>query len=399
LNICFFALEHHAIGSAGGIASYLDGLTGELAKLGHGIHIIVKGKRDKSIELEKRVFLHEFKGGSVHWYLSKLPLVGKIIALPVRELEWSFEFWQKLRDLKKIYCFDLIESSETGNLMTGLFEKSIPIVIRLHGSAYSFEKATTGKPSLGARLDRALQRVSFKRARGISAPSDFQKRIFKAEVGEGFRVPIIPNPLKYGPTTCKHEVTDDGRKVIFFAGRIAEVKGAWTLLKAFARIVSDIPEARLILAGSPHVSMSAGAVQIFLKENRILDKVEFVGHVQREEIGRYYENCAVYAAPSFYETFCISAIEAMLHGKPVVGSSGTALEEIIDDGETGLLVSPGDEIALARALLKLLNNKELAGEMGEAGKRKAAQYQLDAAVRKALKFYEDLIGGKAESGT
>jgi glycosyltransferase involved in cell wall biosynthesis len=169
------------------------------------------------------------------------------------------------------------------------------------------------------------------------------------------------------------------------------VKGVWTLLKAFVHIIEDHPQVRLVMAGAPHVSISGNVVQHFLADHKIADKVEFVGHVQKEKIGEYYERCSLYAAPSYYETFCISAVEAMLHGKPVVASSETSLEEILEDGKTGLLVPLGDDKALAEAILRLLNDEGLAKRMGEAGREKAAQYQPDFIAEKTLEFYENVV--------
>lgn len=394
MRVCFFALEHHALGSGGGIASYLDALAPALTGLGHEIHIIVKGRAHQTSKLANGSFLHEFRGSNVHWYLSKLPVIGKILSLPIREIEWSWGFYRTLRTLKEETRLDLIESSETGNLFTALLEKKIPLVIRLHGSTYSFEKATKGAASLGAKMDRLLQRISFRKAKGISAPSEFQKTAFETEMGEGFSLKIIPNPGSADTQQRVDEITDDGRKIIFFAGRIADVKGVWTLLKAFVRIVEDHPQARLIMAGSPHVSISGDGVTRFLADHRLTDKVEFVGHVQKEKMGEYYERCAMYAAPSYYETFCISAIEAMLHGKPVVASAGTSLEEIVENGKTGLLVPPGDATALAEAILRLLNDEGLARSMGEAGREKAAQYQPAFIAKKTLEFYKNVVAGK-----
>lgn len=393
LRICFFAIEHHSLGSGGGIASYLEAIVPELVRLGHEVHIIAKGKSNRGYSLAAGGTVHEFKGGNLHWYVSKVPLLGKVFALPLRELEWSWGFYRTLRSLKEVEI-DLIESPESGNFFTALLEKSIPLVIRLHGSTYSFEKSTTGEASLGARLDRALHRISFRRAKGISAPSLFQKCIFESDMGEDFRATVTPNPCYQDAQVNDHDVNDNHRNIIFFAGRIADVKGVWPLLHAFVRIVADNHEARLVLAGSPHVSIPGTAVESFLVEHHIADKVEFVGHIQRDQIGTYYERCAVYVVPSYYETFCISAVEAMLYGKPVVATCRTALEEIVDDGKTGLLVPPGDAEALAAALARLLGDKALARGMGEAGRQKAvALFGSNVIAQKMVAFYNAVICG------
>jgi glycosyltransferase involved in cell wall biosynthesis len=392
MKICFYALEHHSLDSGGGIASYLNAIVPELIRLGHEVHIIVKGRMKNTRQLGDGTFLHEFNGGNIHWYLSKLPLIGKHLALPVREFEWSWGFYRHLRNLKKKYRFNLIESSETGNLLTVLFEKKLPLVIRLHGSTYSFEKSTMGAASFGAILDRILQRYSFNRAKGISSPSSFQKKLFEKECNRMTDVIVIPNPVAVDDFTGPQPVTQEVPKIIFYAGRIADVKGIWPLLKAFSQVIKRNPDVRLIMAGAPHVSISRSSIDSFLEGHNIKSKVELPGYIQKDKIKEYYKRCRVYAVPSYYEAFCISAVEAMLYGKPVVASSGTALEEIVEDGVTGILVPPGDDRALTKAFLKLLNDDELTKQMGEAGCEKVLrEYQPSFIADKTLKFYEEMI--------
>lgn len=392
MKICFYALEHHSLGSGGGIASYLDALVPELTKFGHEVHLIVKGRLDNTRQLDDKTVLHEFRGGNLHWYLSKLPLIGKHLALPIRELEWSLGFYQILESIKKKCQLDLIESSETGNLFTALFEKKIPLVIRLHGSTYSFERSTRRAASFGARLDRILQRYSFKRAKGITSPSEFQRRLFENEHIKTVNVEVIPNPVSTEDSTGFQPANNNPR-TIFYAGRIADVKGIWPLLKAFSQVVKKFPDVRLIMAGAPHVSIPTKAIKQFIDEHNIADKVELLGYIQKDKIKEYYKACSVYVVPSYYETFCISAIEAMMYGKPVVAFSGTAPEEIVDDGKTGLLVPPGDDRALTDALLKILTDDELARSLGEAGREKVLnQFQVSMIVQKSLHFYEHVVG-------
>ena len=397
MNICFFALEHHALGAAGGIASYLEALTVGMEGLGHEIHVIVKGTRQRDLKLERGGFLHEFKGSNLHWYISKLPLLGKVLSLTVRELEWSWGFYRKFRYLQKRYRFDLIESSETGNLFVSLFEKSIPLVIRLHGSTYSFEKSTRGAASFGPKLDRILQRISFRKASGISAPSEFQKRMFDSELSNFSNVAVIPNPVMEHLSPSAGQINQDGsngHKMVFYAGRIADVKGVWPLLEAFVEVAEKRSDALLLMAGSPHVSISRDDIDSFIKSHNLSDKVRFLGHVPREKIPEYYKACTLCVVPSYYETFCITAAEALLHGKPVVASSGTSLEEIVEDGKTGFLVPSGNAGALAEAIMKVLSDEELAERMGYAGRENAlARFSAAKIVLETVSFYLTLVSG------
>ena len=148
----------------------------------------------------------------------------------------------------------------------------------------------------------------------------------------------------------------------------------------------------LIIAGGRHVSVSHKMIDRILDSNGIRKQVNLPGHIEWSQLVELYASCDIFAKPSYYETFCIAAVEAMAFAKPVVGARGTALPEVVEDGKTGLLVPPGDDKALADALLKLLKDEELARRMGEAGRQKALKhYQADSVARKTLEFYEDVV--------
>ncbi|MGH7792797.1 MAG: glycosyltransferase family 4 protein, partial [Thermodesulfobacteriota bacterium] len=99
------------------------------------------------------------------------------------------------------------------------------------------------------------------------------------------------------------------------------------------------------------------------------------------------------AVPSLWaEPFGLVAIEAMMRGTAVVGSSTGGLREIVQDAKTGFLIPPGNVDTLAEALLKLLSNRELAEEMGRAGHKLAKEHFSEAAyVDRFIRFYQTII--------
>ena len=90
-----------------------------------------------------------------------------------------------------------------------------------------------------------------------------------------------------------------------------------------------------------------------------------------ERIVELYAEAEVACVPSLYEGFSLPAVEAMACGVPVVATTGGAVPEVIGrDGETGLIVPPGDLDALAQALLRALGDAELRARLGAAGRRR-----------------------------
>ena len=102
--------------------------------------------------------------------------------------------------------------------------------------------------------------------------------------------------------------------------------------------------------------------------------MRFVSGVTTERIVELYAEAEVAVVPSLYEGFSLPAVEAMACGVPLVATTGGALPEVVGtDGETGLLVPPGDPDALAAALLRALGDAELRGAHRRRGPRTRAR--------------------------
>ena len=105
------------------------------------------------------------------------------------------------------------------------------------------------------------------------------------------------------------------------------------------------------------------------------DRVELRGRVGADDLRRAYAGASVFVLPSIVdargdtEGLGVVLLEAMSYGVPVIGSNLGGITDIITDGETGLLVPPGDPVALAAALERLAGNSDFARRLGEAGHR------------------------------
>jgi glycosyltransferase involved in cell wall biosynthesis len=404
MKICFVTIDYHSQQGGGGIGSYIYTLSKELVNYGHNVSVICSRKKgDPEYENVQGVKIYRVHLGNIHYYLSKLPLVNRVFTLPVRELEWSYAFWKKVREINEKESFDIIESCETGNLFSMLFPPSpcflphkCPWIIRAHGATYSFKKYSGEPLGLSEKIDRLLQRYCMKHATALSAPSKFQAGEIEAEIKGAQKVEVIPNPVDnifFKEIKSKRkDVSQERKKKILYTGRIELRKGTLVLLKAMEYVIKEFEGVELIIAGGHHVSISQKVLDEALDSGGIRKYVKLLGHVERSQIIGLYNECDIFAVPSYYETFCISAAEAMACGRPVVGTLGTALPKLVEDGKTGLLVPSGDDRALADALLRLVNDDELAMRMGEAGREKVLkQYQASFIAQKTLKFYEDVI--------
>lgn len=168
-----------------------------------------------------------------------------------------------------------------------------------------------------------------------------------------------------------------GQPIIGAISRLSNEKNIALLLRAFALVAREVPEALLHVYGD---GPERRALERQAESLGIGAKTTFFGYVE-DAAARCIE-FAVLAVPSSRESFGLAALEAMNCGVPVVATKVGGLPELVVDGETGLLAPPEDERAMADALLSLLRDRERGWKMGEAGHdRIVARFSLEKMQR------------------
>jgi glycosyltransferase involved in cell wall biosynthesis len=173
------------------------------------------------------------------------------------------------------------------------------------------------------------------------------------------------------------------------AARLVEEKGVDVLLRAFALVVAQIPTARLLSIGD---GIERAALQQQIVDLQLTDNVSMPGSMSRSEMEKLCSVAWVQVVPSVWaEPFGMVATEAMMRGTAVIASAAGGLAEIVQHHETGLLVPPGNADALAVALLQILQNRELAEQMGAKGREVAkTRYSQDMYVDRFLELYRSM---------
>lgn len=179
------------------------------------------------------------------------------------------------------------------------------------------------------------------------------------EVARRFAVPrskieIVPNGVSefFRPTGAPRE------GFILYVGTREPRKGIADLLAAWRSLPA--PRPRLLLAGSKGWKV------------RETGDAEILGYVTRETLRDLYSRCAVFVYPSRYEGFGLPPLEAMACGAPVIAARSGAIPEVL--GGAAVLVSPGDPRQLADAMQRVLGDRQLAADLGAAGRGRAAGF-------------------------
>ena len=193
----------------------------------------------------------------------------------------------------------------------------------------------------------------------------------------GDRVVALPNMVDIdGPPT-----TDPAQGAyIGFAGRLSPEKGVDTLLEAARRV------------GAPLKIAGDGPQRDFLHSQKP-SNVEFVGRLPAEQMGEFYRNARfIVLSSTAFEMCPLVVSEAMSYGAPVIASRIGGVDELVDDGATGLLFQPGDARDLAEKMSLLWNQPALCRELGRAGFDKAErEYGETSYVRRLIEIYQDAI--------
>lgn len=169
-------------------------------------------------------------------------------------------------------------------------------------------------------------------------------------------------------------------KIVLSIGRLEPEKNFRGLIRAFATVHKTCPDALLLIIGS---GKERERLLTLARSLALEECVKILPWAR--DVATYYKTCDVYVQPSSYEGWGLAVIEAMASGAPVVMTDVGCAGEVVLHEQTGLVVPVGDEQALARGILRLLENRELA--LGLAGAGNLAIKQL-ATKAETLMLYK-----------
>ena len=204
------------------------------------------------------------------------------------------------------------------------------------------------------------------------------------------KIEVVHNAVEPGrfaspapPGLREHLTGERDRPVVLTCARLHEQKGHRTLLRA----ATEVPEAVFALAGE---GSERTALESLAGELGVSDRILFLG--ARTDIPDLLAACDAFALPSLYEGSSLAILEAMAAGRPVVASAIGGTDELIDDGQTGLLVPPKDPEALAAALRRLLADQTLRTSLaGRAREVVESRFARESMARRVERIYEELL--------
>jgi glycosyltransferase involved in cell wall biosynthesis len=205
----------------------------------------------------------------------------------------------------------------------------------------------------------------------------------------GVSATYVLNPVRVEPPETISRKAN-GRLRILFVGTFGERKGSHELVEALAALKEDGLDAELTFVGREEHRGEEAALRHAARVVGVAAAVTFAGVVPRDALHAFYERADVFCLPSRFEGLPMALLEAMAFAVPVVATPVGGIADVVVEGETGLLVPPGNVAELGAALRTLAGDSTLRTKMGVAGRERVMRLAGgDTIAREWRRVYDE----------
>jgi 1,2-diacylglycerol 3-alpha-glucosyltransferase len=227
----------------------------------------------------------------------------------------------------------------------------------------------------------------------VIAPSP-QMRDELLSYGVKTRVVVLPTGVNKDDFTArdlfsvrqKHNL-GTSTKILLYAGRLGKEKNLYLLLGAFRKVLKEMPDTVLFLAGDGILKDELKSIS---KSRGIADKTIFLNFLDRQTLAQYYKEADLFVFPSVTETQGLVLIEVMMNKTAVLTMNQGGVLSIVRHNENGIL-SDNSEDEFARWIIKILKDDALRKRLEEAGYRSALEMTSEISTKKHIELYRDLL--------
>lgn len=252
----------------------------------------------------------------------------------------------------------------------------IPVIFTCHGY-------DTSLPFIDYKISASINK---RWGDKVIAVSNYEReRLFQAGLPAD-KIVLIYNGVAEVTERKELPVKIDGT-IVGTAARLTKSKGIRYLIEAFSYLYNKYRDLNLVIIGDGEERKN---LEELAKRLNINDRVFFLGALPNARL--YFSNFHIFVLPTLSEALGIVLLEAISQKVPVITTAVGGIPEIIKDEENGLLVSPKDSLEIAKAIERLINNRELMEKLGEAGyKRYKKEFTLENMTINTKETYEYLL--------
>jgi glycosyltransferase involved in cell wall biosynthesis len=232
-------------------------------------------------------------------------------------------------------------------------------------------------------------RPTLKRVAAVIVPSGFLAGVFRSrdiDVHIVKNIVDIERFISVGRGLRQH--TDAPHLLV--TRNLEAIYDISTALRAFRRIHQTCPGSRLTVCGS---GPEQKKLEMLARELALGSAVTFTGHLDNDRVAELYQTADVLINPSLADNMPISILEALACGVPVVSTNVGGVPYLLTHNKTALLVSPGDDQAMAEAVLSLLMNPDLGDSLVKAGYDAIHDYTWPSVRERLFAVYDSVLAG------
>ena len=360
------------IGGSGAVAAELGK---QLARRGHEVHVISYRLPFRLGDFQQNVCFHEVD-------VTSYPL----FEYPPHDLALAVKMAEAARDhgLELFHVHYAIPHAIAGFLAQQMLgDRSPRMLTTLHGTDITI-----------VGQDRSffeITRFGIERSDGVTAVSEFLRRMTIAEFQIAKPIDVVPNfvdvsayPLERSDRSA---FAASDQKVLLHVSNFRPVKRVLDVVRIFERVSREVNAVLLMVGEGPERS----SAQAIGRRLGVWERMRFLGTQQAiEEIAGLAD---LFLLPSELESFGLSALEAMAAGVPVIGSDAGGLPEVVRHAESGYLLPVGDVEGMAARAIEILKDDERRREMGAAARHRAESlFDADRVVGQYEQVYQRVLG-------
>ena len=393
MNICFVS---HQTEVADGIGVHYYRLSEALVRKGNNVHLVILPAYSDGINVkrfENGIHIYEYSPEYPNIFHQRI--IGRILQF-FKVFDWYYFIHRQkhnsifIENIINKNNIDILESTNANGLTAYYSRKKtrIPMFVRVStlGSDVAVYE-NSGKTKYERQLNKAEVEIINNADKLFTHTKSHRDLVCEKLKISAERFQIIPHGIKVTDEFC---FSNNSELNILYVGTFSKRKGIDILLKAIP-IVLKSHNCRFTLVGNDAENMHEKRFKN-LHDNEICKKVEFCGFVSNQEVERHYKSCDILVAPSLYESFGQIYLEAMSHGKPVIGCNAGGIPEVITEGVTGLLAEPSNSTSLAEKIITLCKDCKLRNQMGKQGFLKAkTSFNIEKIADDTLKDYSNFL--------
>ncbi|MGH1566621.1 MAG: glycosyltransferase family 4 protein [Nitrosopumilus sp.] len=354
---------------------------------GHKVWVVTNKVKNEKYEESKNMKIItvgptlEYKGGLPPTFLDNI--------------RYTINAFQKGRSIIKKQNIDLIHSNNFAPVLAGSLISNftkVPHITTIHDIFSIYDKKFWKKWSkqsnvsyTNARLVPFFEKLMMQfRFDCIHTVSDATKKDIQ-KIGTKKPIHVIPNCIQDN----EQNVVELNTNQFVYLGRLVFYKNINIILKAFKMVVSEFPDARLIIAGDGPYKKS---LQNITKKLSINESVIFIGYVTSKQKSKILAESNALLFPSIIEGFGLVMLEAFQQKRPVIVSDIPPMSDIIENNTTGLIIDPYDERKWADAIIRFIKNPSESEMMGTNGNNMLKiKYNQKTMYEKLIKMYDSIL--------